>query len=137
MRPHPDDLHPQLRDDCHRLGRAPSGQILLHRNARVPWLILVPTTDAPDLLLLPRPQREQVLDDCARLDRYLRRRWDLDKVNFAAIGNLVPQLHLHLVGRRRGDGCWPLPVWGHLQEVAAYPAAEVEAIARDVAALWA
>lgn len=137
MQPHPDSLHPQLQTDCHWLGQAPSGQVLLHRNALVPWLILVPATDAPGLLQLPRPERLRVLDDCARLDDYLRGRWMLDKVNFAAIGNLVPQLHLHLVGRRRGDGCWPLPVWGHLREVAAYAPAEVEAIAREVAALWA
>lgn len=129
-------MHPQLTADCHLLGAAPSGKVLLHANAQLPWLILVPDTDAADLLQLSRAQRIRVLDDCERLDRYLRTRWVLDKVNFAAIGNLVPQLHLHLVGRRRDDCCWPLPAWGHLRRQSAYTAAEVESIGREVNALW-
>ncbi len=129
-------MHPQLIADCHLLGASPSGRVLLHANAQLPWLILVPDTEAADLLQLPRAQRIRVLDDCERLDLYLRTRWVLDKVNFAAIGNLVPQLHLHLVGRRRDDCCWPLPAWGHLQQQSAYPAAEVEVIGREISALW-
>lgn len=129
-------LHPQLIADCHPLGASPSGSILLHANAQLPWLILVPDTDAADLLQVPRAQRIRVFDDCERLDRYLRTRWMLDKVNFAAIGNLVPQLHLHLVGRRRDDCCWPLPAWGHLRQQSAYTAAEVEVIRGEISALW-
>ncbi len=129
-------LHPQLATDCHRLGHSASGEVLLHRNALLPWFILVPDTEVLDLLRMPREQRQHVLDDCEALDQYLRSRWKVDKVNVAAIGNLVPQLHIHLVGRHSGDRCWPLPVWGHLQGTAAYEAAEVALIGREISALW-
>ena len=129
-------LHPQLAVDCHLLARAPSGLVLLHRNAVLPWLILVPDTSVVDLLTLPPEFRTAVLADCTHLDQYLRRRWQVTKVNVAALGNLVPQLHLHLVGRRVGDACWPLPVWGHLRETSTYPDREVMEIAAEVSALW-
>lgn len=129
-------LHPQLAADCHLLARAPSGLVLLHRNAVLPWLILVPDTSAVDLLTLPPEFRAAVLADCTRLDQYLRRRWQVTKVNVAALGNVVPQLHLHLVGRRSGDACWPLPVWGHLTETTAYGDLEVAEIAAEISGLW-
>lgn len=129
-------LHPQLDADCHMIGRAPSGNLLLHRNAILPWLILVPDTEVLDLLALPMATLRQALEDCALLDRYIRSRWSVARVNFAAIGNIVPQLHLHLVGRHAGDCCWPLPVWGHLKSTATYPAGEIAAIRSEVAALW-
>jgi diadenosine tetraphosphate (Ap4A) HIT family hydrolase len=129
-------LHPQLASDTHALGRTPSGTLLLHRNALLPWLILVPDTDVLDLLALPTAMLQQALDDCAQLDSYIRSRWGVDRVNFAAIGNIVPQLHLHLVGRNVGDCCWPLPVWGHLTRGATYAAGDIAAIRAEVAALW-
>ena len=129
-------LHPQLISDTHVLGRAPSGSLLLHRNAVLPWLILVPDTEVLDLLALPTAMLRRTLEDCALLDRYIRSRWGVERVNFAAIGNIVPQLHLHLVGRNVGDCCWPLPVWGHLTGAATYTAGELSAIRAEVAALW-
>ena len=129
-------LHPRLADDTHVLGRAPSGTLLLHRNALLPWLILVPDTEVLDLLALPPAILQQALDDCAQLDRYIRSRWGVERVNFAAIGNIVPQLHLHLVGRKVGDCCWPLPVWGHLTSAATYATGDLAAIRAEVAALW-
>lgn len=129
-------LHPQLVADCHLIGRPPSGNLLLHRNAMLPWLILVPETEALDLLALPAATLRQALDDCAVLDRYIRTRWNVERVNFAAIGNIVPQLHLHLVGRRTDDCCWPLPVWGHLNSEACYAAEEIAAIRDEVAVFW-
>lgn len=129
-------LHPQLATDCHAIGRAPSGALLLNRNAMLPWMILVPDTEILDLLALPPAERHQALEDCSVLDRYIRNRWSVERVNFAAIGNLVPQLHLHMVGRRVGDCCWPLPVWGHLKLSATYAPEEVEAIRNEVTKLW-
>jgi diadenosine tetraphosphate (Ap4A) HIT family hydrolase len=107
-------IHPQLLADCHRLGRLPACHLLLHRNAHLPWLILVPEMPVLDLLDLPPAQREQVLAECAQVSAYIKGDLGLPKVNFAAIGNLVPQLHLHVVGRTPGDACWPAPVWGNL-----------------------
>ncbi|MBK6959794.1 MAG: HIT family protein [Gammaproteobacteria bacterium] len=130
-------LHPQLAADSHSLGETATAHVLLHRNAVVPWLMLVPKTEHCDFLELPVALRAVLIDDCARLARYLRMRRGAEKINFAAIGNLVPQLHLHVVGRSLGDACWPLPVWGHLNVTAAYSEAEVAIIREEVHAVLA
>ncbi len=113
-------IHPRLLADCHNLGRLPACHLLLHRNATLPWFILVPETDLPDLLDLGAGPREAVMAECALVSAYLKTGLGHPKVNFAAIGNLVPQLHLHVVGRAPGDPCWPAPVWGNLQPGPAY-----------------
>ncbi len=130
-------LHPQLAADSHSLRETATAHVLLHRNAVVPWLILVPKTGHSDLLELPVALRTVLIDDCARLARYLRMHRGAEKINFAAIGNLVPQLHLHVVGRRAGDACWPLPVWGHLNLSATYSETEVATIREEVRAALA
>ena len=121
-------LHPQLLADCHRLGQLSHGHLLLHRNALVPWFILVPETNLGNLLDLPIPQRDGVLADCKRVSDYLTGVLACPKVNVAWIGNLVPQLHVHVIGRRPGDPCWPKPVWGNLAESREYGVEEVVTI---------
>lgn len=125
-------VHPRLDADCHRLGRLPATHLLLHRNAAVPWFILVPETEAADLLDLPATQREAVLADCKRVADRLRTHFACPKVNVAWIGNLVPQLHVHVIGRKPGDACWPLPVWGHLTADRTYDEGEIDAIRRGM-----
>jgi len=125
-------LHPQLLTDCHRLGRLPVTHLLLHKNAAVPWFILVPETDLGNLLDLPCGQRDAVLADCKRVSDYLTGTRGCARVNVAWIGNLVPQLHVHVIGRGPGDPCWPRPVWGHLEAVLDYGPGEVEAIGAGV-----
>ena len=114
------EIHPQLLADCHHLGRMGSGELLLHRNASLPWFILVPDTELADVLDLPEQQRSAVLADSARVSAFLKEYLGCAKVNFAGLGNQVPQMHLHLVGRSPGDACWPQPVWGNLPEGGAY-----------------
>lgn len=121
-------LHPQLLADCHLLGRLPASHLLLHRNAALPWLILVPETALANLLDLPTAQRDALLADCKRVSDYLTDILAYPKVNVAWIGNLVPQLHVHVIGRSPLDPCWPKPVWGHLNTVRDYTATQVEAI---------
>jgi diadenosine tetraphosphate (Ap4A) HIT family hydrolase len=121
-------LHPRLLADCHRLGRLSSSHLLLHRNAAVPWLILVPETGLGNLLDLAIAQRDAVLADCKRVSDYLTSVLGCPKVNVAWIGNLVPQLHVHVIGRSPADPCWPKPVWGHLSAVREYAPAEIDAI---------
>lgn len=125
-------IHPKLLADCHCLGRLRAAHLLVHRNAAVPWFILVPETNEPNLLDLPLSQRDAVLADCKRVSNYLRARFGSSRVNVAWIGNLVPQLHVHVVGRRLGDPCWPLPVWGHLEERSAYGEEDLVQIAEDL-----
>ena len=121
-------LHPQLQADCHCLGRLSHSRLLLHRNALVPWFILVPETDLGNLLELPIPQRDGVLADCKQVSNYLTEVLACPKINIAWIGNLVPQLHVHVVGRRPDDPCWPKPVWGNLTQRREYAAEEIDAI---------
>lgn len=107
-------LHPTLAADCHVLGRVPSAWLLLHRNAALHWFILVPECAALDLFDLPAPARDALLSDGARISEVLKSPLGYPRVNVGALGLVVPQLHLHLVGRRESDPCWPAPVWGNL-----------------------
>jgi diadenosine tetraphosphate (Ap4A) HIT family hydrolase len=126
------ELHPRLAADCHRLGALPSGLLLLHRNAALHWFLLVPATGALDLLDLAAAEREALLDDAATLHRFLRERLAYPRVNVGALGLVVPQLHLHVVGRREDDPCWPAPVWGCLKEGPAWPEEALEALRAEL-----
>jgi diadenosine tetraphosphate (Ap4A) HIT family hydrolase len=116
----PDRIHRQLLADCHYLGRLPATGLLLHRNASLPWFILVPDTRLGDFLDLPQAHRCAVLDDCAAISAFIKQVLGFDKVNFAALGNVVSQMHLHVIGRHQDDPCWPQPVWGNLHSRAQY-----------------
>jgi diadenosine tetraphosphate (Ap4A) HIT family hydrolase len=124
------EIHPQLLHDCHRLGQLRLCHVLLHKNAAVPWLILVPET-APtgDLLDLPDQVRNTAMDEAAIVARFIKNEFAVSKINFAAIGNIVPQLHLHVVGRHADDPCWPAPIWGNLVEADDYSAGRIATLA--------
>ncbi len=128
MQSAPFTLHPQLAADCHLLGHTASGTLLLSRNASLHWFILVPDTDRPDLLDLPAAQLQQTLADSQALSSLLKDGLHYPKVNFAALGNVVPQLHLHIVGRRPDDACWPQPIWGNLPAAATWSEGEIDDI---------
>ncbi len=114
------DIHPQLLNDCHYLGSLPASRLLLHRNASLPWFILVPETQMQDFLDLPSEHADAVRADCAAVSGFIKNVLGFDKVNFAGLGNLVPQMHLHVIGRSPLDPCWPQPVWGNLEGAEAY-----------------
>ena len=121
-------VHPQLRADTHPISELRSGTLLLHRNAALPWFILVPDVgprDTRDLLDLDPDELEQVLAD-SRLIHAVLRDSGATKLNFASLGNVVPQLHLHLIGRQHGDACWPAPVWGNLADGPTWTAGDLE-----------
>jgi diadenosine tetraphosphate (Ap4A) HIT family hydrolase len=109
-----DKIHPQLLADCHYLGSLTGAEVLLNRNAVLPWFILVPDTELNDVLDLPEHHRDRVMADCAAVSAYIKQVLGFTKVNFAGLGNVVPQMHLHIIGRQQGDACWPQPVWGNL-----------------------
>lgn len=110
----------QLLADCHVLGRLPASTLLLNRNAALPWFILVPQTPVRDFLDLPDEQRLVVLAECAGVSRYIKQVLGFEKVNFAGLGNVVPAMHLHIIGRHPQDACWPQPVWGNLPDGGSY-----------------
>lgn len=121
-------LHPRLAQDCHTLGHVSTGTLLLHRNASLPWFILVPDTEAVALYLLPTSQRQAIEEDWNALAAWVHQRYECERVNVAAIGNLVPQLHLHIVGRRADDPCWPGVVWGQELPSAEWSPVAIESI---------
>lgn len=122
------ELHPQLLADCHVLGTMPSGSLLLSRNATLHWFILVPDATEADLLDLPPARLEAVMTDCRAVSGHLKQALAYPKVNFAGLGNVVPQMHLHIIGRRHSDPCWPQPVWGKLPPGPDWPEQELEAL---------
>lgn len=121
----PSVIHPQLLLDAHLIGSLPKCRVLLHRNALVPWFILVPDSEVGDLLDLPPETLAEVAGEAALVSSFVKANFDCPKVNFASIGNIVPQLHLHIVGRRPDDCCWPAPVWGNLKNAREYSAEEL------------
>lgn len=125
-------IHDRLMADCFRLGSLEVCHLLLHRNAALPWFILVPETSLQDLLDLPGEERDRVVAEAAAVSGFVKGPLGYPKVNFAAIGNLVPQLHLHVVGRQPGDACWPAPVWGHLEASVAYTEERVMELRREL-----
>lgn len=105
-------LHPRLASDCHVLGELECSLVLLMNNALLPWFILVPRVDVIEFCDLAPERQALLLDEINLLCRYVRHDYVVDKLNVAAIGNVVEQLHVHIVGRSRGDYCWPGVVWG-------------------------
>jgi diadenosine tetraphosphate (Ap4A) HIT family hydrolase len=107
------ELHTQLAADCIILGRFPLCHLLLAKDANYPWFILVPDRDnIGEIYHLATAERRQLLDESCRLSEYLMRSLNGDKLNVAALGNRVPQLHLHHIVRFESDPAWPDPVWG-------------------------
>jgi diadenosine tetraphosphate (Ap4A) HIT family hydrolase len=125
-------INHQLLADCHRLGRFDFCHILLHQNALLAWFILVPETEVTDLLDLPEAQRTAAINEAALASQFVKQHLGYPKINFAAIGNVVGQLHLHVVGRKPGDPCWPAPVWGNLPDGPPYAAQRLEQIASEL-----
>ena len=131
------DLDPRLVNDTHRLGSLPLSELLLMDNALLPWLILVPRVTEIELYRLPVAQRRQLDDETAAVAAFVAGAFAVDKLNVAAIGNLVAQLHVHVVGRRRDDHAWPGVVWGRPERTAYTPAAVVDVRSRVAAVLGA
>ena len=126
-------IHPKLLQDCHVLGAMQSGILLLNRNAALHWFVLVPDSTLNDVLDLPLEQAQDVFSDCTAVSAYIKDILSYPKVNFAGLGNQVPQMHLHIVGRRVGDACWPDPIWGNLQHSGVYTAGKLENIQAGLA----
>ena len=130
-------LHPRLAADCHVLGDWPLCRVLLMDDARWPWCILVPRrAGVSELHELDLAARTRLWHESALLSVALRAvAARCERLNVAALGNVVAQLHLHHVARHRGDPNWPGPVWGHGQREARAPAAREAFAAALLAAL--
>jgi len=107
------EIHPQLLQDCAVIGRFPLCHLLLMKDANYPWLILVPDRDNISEIFQLSPQdQQQLIRESSQLAEILAAKFQADKINIAALGNMVPQLHIHHVVRYRNDLAWPAPIWG-------------------------
>src|SRR5690348_11327111 len=106
-------LHPQLAADTVPVGDLPLTRVLLNDDANYPWLILVPRKPGlVDLIDLLDDDQVRLLREVSGAARALKEITHCDKLNVAALGNQVPQLHVHVIARFRSDAAWPNPVWG-------------------------
>ena len=106
-------LHPQLVRDTIELGDLALSRVLVIKDANYPWLLLVPRRpDIVELIDLDEVEQAQLMVEIARAARALKTVTECDKLNIAALGNAVPQLHVHVIARRKTDKAWPKPVWG-------------------------
>lgn len=117
-------LHPQLAADSFRFRELALCSVRVMDNKTVPWLLLVPRVGAArELIDLDAAAQQQLMREIAWSLQALRSAFTPDKLNVAALGNVVPQLHVHVVARFRTDPAWPKPVWGNLLSA---PFSEVE-----------
>ncbi len=126
-------LHPRLAADTHRVGDLPLCSVLLMDDSRFPWLVLVPRRpDRREIVDLPVAERAALIEEIATASRSLQEVAGAEKLNVGAIGNVVPQLHIHVVARFAADLVWPAPVWGQGAPVR-YGAAECSALVASLA----
>ena len=128
-------IHPLLVKDCQLLGKFTLCHLLLMRDANYPWCILVPDRDdISEIHQLSESDQQQLLRESSLLSVAMQSAFSPDKLNIAALGNVVPQLHLHHIARYRTDAAWPAPVWGRVP-AKPYLEYELEAVVHSLTAL--
>ncbi len=119
-------LHPQLAQDTIDIGDLPLCKVLVIKDANYPWLMLVPRRpEKVEIIDLDEVEQAQLMAEVSRVARAVKDITKCDKLNIAALGNMVPQLHVHVIARRTSDAAWPRPVWGVVPPLA-HDAAEVQ-----------
>ena len=109
----PFQLHERLQQDCIAIGRFSLCQLLMMNDSQFPWFILVPERqDIKEIYQLTVADRQLLTEESCFLAENMAVLFNADKMNVAAIGNMVPQLHIHHIVRYQTDKAWPAPVWG-------------------------
>ena len=107
------ELDTRLAADSALIADGPLSQIRLMNDARFPWVVLVPrVAGASEWIDLSGDQQRLLLAEINQISRHLKQKPNVTKLNIGALGNIVRQLHVHLIGRHEGDAAWPGPVWG-------------------------
>ena len=131
----PFERAPRLAADTFLMGEAPLSQVLLMNDARYPWLILVPRRcDVTEPFELSEADQAQLWQDSMRLGEAMKAHFAADKLNIAALGNQVAQLHVHHIARFHADDAWPGPVWG-VGNAVPYSDAALEALMNELRSL--
>lgn len=111
-------LHPYLQQDCITVGCFELCRLLMMNDSQYPWFILVPQkANISEIYQLEKSDRHRLSEESCYLAEKLAVLYQADKMNIAAIGNLVPQLHVHHIVRYQADKAWPAPVWGKFAAV--------------------
>ena len=119
-------LHARLEEDTIDIGDLPLCRVLVIKDAHYPWLLLVPRRpEIIEIIDLGEVEQAQLMTEISRVARALKDITKCEKLNIAALGNMVPQLHVHLIARRSSDAAWPRPVWGVVPPLA-HDAEEVQ-----------
>ena len=106
-------LNERLLASTHFICDLPLCRLLRHDDARYPWFLLVPRLlDVVELYALSTEQQNQIMAEISLISRFLKDVLGVYKINVGALGNIVPQLHIHVIGREMDDATWPAPVWG-------------------------
>ena len=122
------DLDPRLADDCHFVTQWPVSQVLLMDDQRYPWLILVPTRNqVSEIFELSSSDQRGLWQEISALSAFMKTRFHAHKINVGALGNVVSQLHIHVIARYSHDATFPNPVWG-VGQAQRYPQQEREAL---------
>ncbi|MBV2121900.1 MAG: HIT family protein [Candidatus Thiodiazotropha sp. (ex Ctena orbiculata)] len=122
-------LDPRLVADCYLLAEMELCQLLLMNNALLPWYILVPRVDCDELHQLTPEQQKRLFEEINQISQFIKTDQSIEKLNTAAIGNIVRQMHIHILGRNSSDPWWPGTVWGTTQR-RAYKQTELNEIKR-------
>lgn len=130
-------LDSRLEADTIPIGDLSLSSVLLLNDARFPWFVLVPRVPgASELTDLTDEQAALLMEEIRIATRVMLELSKPDKVNVGALGNIVTQLHVHVIGRFRSDPAWPGPVWGHGARTS-YPDHAASALVERAAALFA
>jgi diadenosine tetraphosphate (Ap4A) HIT family hydrolase len=121
------DIDPRLAASTIPVITLALSEVRLMDDSRFPWLVLVPTVAATELTDLTPLERGSLMEEVATVSKALSTVRHVEKINVGTLGNIVPQLHVHVVGRRRDDEAWPGPVWGS-GEAVRYDEEEREAL---------
>jgi diadenosine tetraphosphate (Ap4A) HIT family hydrolase len=126
-------LHPQLGKDAFFMADLKLCQLMLMNNQLFPWLILVPRKeDISEIMDLLPNCRHQLMDEITYISQLIKKLFKADKLNVAALGNYVPQLHIHVIARFISDKAWPNPVWGTFQEPYSDPQPIIAQIRQEI-----
>lgn len=125
------ELHPRLAQDSVVIGEFELSLLLLSKDANFPWCILVPKVeDVYEIHHLSEEEQLQLIRESCRLSEVMTSVFDADKMNVAALGNVVRQLHVHHIARFTDDAAWPQPIWGKVPAKDYTPEQSAERIKR-------
>ncbi|MEH6453968.1 MAG: HIT family protein [Psychromonas sp.] len=129
-------LDNRLDNDCFKLAESEHSLWLLLNNSLFPWLVIVPKTQHTELYQLSESEQQALTKQSNLLSEFVVQNFDCDKLNVACIGNIVKQMHLHIIARTTNDPCWPGIVWGtsHKEPYQTHQAIKIQQLLQNFSA---